>query len=93
MEKESSNQLIPMLRERIRICYENNKRGTVEYKRFCPTKNIKWHFADPRQVHPFKYKYIYEYFLYEFLQLLLFISDDKINFKKQLHKLRRIPNF
>ncbi len=31
------------------ICFKRTKRGTVEYEEKCPTKNIRWHYSDPRQ--------------------------------------------
>ena len=33
----------------IEICFKRTKRGTVEYEQKCPTKNIRWHYSDPRE--------------------------------------------
>lgn len=38
----------------IEICFKRDKRGTIEYETKCPTKNIRWHYSDPRLY----YKYI-----------------------------------
>ena len=51
------NDLIPMnmLIQRILGCYVKELRGTKTYTKYCPTKNIRWQFADARQAKGTKY--------------------------------------
>jgi hypothetical protein len=42
------NEMLPMLRENILSCYIKELKGTDIYDKFCPSKNIRWHYADVR---------------------------------------------
>ncbi len=77
---------IPKLRENITICYQRELRGTELYEKYCPTKNIRWHYVDAR--HAEKSKYNLEYLLYILGKLEQKIFDSKYNKedKKQLKK-------
>lgn len=35
------------------FCFKRDKRGTAEYEEKCPTRNIRWHYSDPRQNYEF----------------------------------------
>jgi hypothetical protein len=37
----------------IEICFKRTQRETVEYEEKCPTKNIRWHYSDPRENYKF----------------------------------------
>jgi len=42
---------LPMVREAYTICYNRKLRGTQKYTDGCPTKQLKWHSVDVRQLY------------------------------------------
>jgi hypothetical protein len=53
--KTKNNDIMEKLREQNIICYEREKRGTKLYEKYCPTKNIRWQYTDPRHARGTKY--------------------------------------
>ncbi len=54
-EKYNTSIPMEMLIYRILGCYVKELRGTKTYTKYCPTKNIRWQFADARQAYGSKY--------------------------------------
>ncbi len=77
---------IPKLRESITACYQRELRGSKLYEKYCPTKNIRWHYMDPRQARESKYNLEYLLWQLGFLEEKIFAINYKKEDKKQLKK-------
>ena len=77
---------IPKLRESITACYQRELRGSKLYEKYCPTKNIRWHYMDPRQAGESKYNLEYLLWQLGFLEEKIFGINYKKEDKKQLKK-------
>ncbi len=53
--RRSEMQPMKMLRDNNIACYIKELRGTSLYSKYCPTKNIRWHFMDARSAGGSKY--------------------------------------
>lgn len=83
----TKNYPLPLLRERILPCYARNfkEKDPEYYGKTCPTTNIRWHLADPRQVNVAGYKYNYKYTLGRFLwniYNIIFPIDNGMDIEK-----------
>ena len=54
-KQHKSKDIMEKIRENITICYQRELRGTELYEKYCPTKNIRWHYMDARQAYGSKY--------------------------------------
>jgi hypothetical protein len=53
--KTKNNDIMEKLREQNIICYDREQRGTKLYEKYCPTKNMRWQYTDPRHARGTKY--------------------------------------
>jgi len=101
--KSFNTDIMEKLREQNAACYVREHRGTKLYEKYCPTKNIRWQYADPRSSVGSKYDLEYlmhnlEYLVYHNLEAnkhqqnlsSLFIGKvlSKNEIKKVIHETR-----
>ena len=90
-EKDTKGKgIIPKLRENLATCYQKDLRGSEVYEKYCPTKNIRWHYMDARFADENKYNL--ELLLSELKDLdkKIFKTDykDKKELKKDIDEVK-----
>jgi hypothetical protein len=76
LKPEERDQPIPMLKDRLHVCYKKELRNTDLYKELCPTNGVRWHSADIRHAidNP---NYNFESFIDKFSEVIEGISLHK----------------
>lgn len=92
--KEFNEDIMTMLRDNIPICYAKKLRGTPLYEKYCPTKNIRWQYADARQSDESEYnlEYLMHHLIVD-LEPLFNINITKQLIIKYINELKYKFNF
>ena len=86
--QKNNIDIMHKLREEISACYIRDLRGTKLYEKYCPTKNIRWHYMDARQLS--RTKYNLENLIHSIIEDLKVIFSDATNMSKE--QVKKIIN-